>query len=129
MEEKEKDMNPGCCWDTKPVGVVGCGSPHINAATILQLSCDISTERAASAIMVWLVLEDGSKQAINPADISVAPGLSLEEYINGGLWENEKREYSIKAISEEIIQKAPPPTKNRDHQQEKYRQRYHGRKK
>lgn len=125
-------MNPGCCWDTKPVGVVGCGSPHINAATILQLSCDISTERAESAIMVWLVLEDGSKQAINPADISVAPGLSLEEYMNLKLWEGEKRQYmrgSIKAISENIVQKAPPPAKNRDHQQEKYRRRYHERKK
>lgn len=131
-QNEEKELNPGCCGDIKPVAVVGCGDPHLDAVTVLQLSWDVSTEPAKTSILVWLVNKDGSKQEINPSDISVAPGLTLEEYINRELRGKGQREYmrdSLKDISESFIQKAPPPSKNRDHQQEKYRRRYHGRKK
>lgn len=107
----------------------GCGVIQINSATVLHLSCD-------PALIIWLVRPDGSKEIINQSEVTLPDGRTLEDLIKSIRGYDDRREnaeeniqQSIARLTEAISCKARSQRKDRDLKQEKYRRRYHGRKK
>lgn len=134
MEETGKELNQ-CSMSVGTI-VAGCGKVQITRWDALYLSWDLNSGPDISSVTVWLIRPNGSKEMVNTSDVTLPGGHTLEGLIKsvrdkteGAKKAEEDLRHSIARLQEAITIKAPPSIKNRDHQQEKYRRRYHGRKK